>query len=130
MDDSSTLIDRMISGLLPGFLIIGALVALVGEFHLPFWLALVLIAGTVASTIAYVLRIHGWELSFPLAHWKDLRWVVVPAVVAYTSWLDPTWSTLADVGSSRSPSNCQSIPWTVGLGAVPPGHRPSPSVRR
>ena len=90
MDDSSTLIDRMISGLLPGFLIIGALVALVGEFHLPFWLALVLIAGTVASTIAYVLRIHGWELSFPLAHWKDLRWVVVPAVVAYTSWLDPT----------------------------------------
>ena len=92
MDDSSTLIDRMISGLLPGFLIIGALVALVGEFHLPFWLALVLIAGTVASTIAYVLRIHGWELSFPLAHWKDLRWVVVPAVVAYTSWLDPTWS--------------------------------------
>ena len=77
--------DTIAIFLLPIMLFTGWLVAVFGEFQLSIWPIILLISISIFASIIFVLRTLEWAV-------QDLRWLWVPMVILFTSWLDLTWT--------------------------------------
>lgn len=75
----------MASSLLPVLLIIGAAVAAFGEWSLPAWPVVLASLALSVALFAHLLHEGHW-------HVRDIRWLWVPAIIAVTSFVDPSWT--------------------------------------
>ena len=75
----------MASGLLPLLLGLGCAVAMFGEWSIPVWPVLFASLLTSVVLLGHLLHRGQWHL-------RDLRWLWVPAIIAVTSFVDPSWT--------------------------------------
>ena len=73
------------SGLLPLLLGLGAAVAAFGEWSLPVWPVVLASLALSVALFAHLLHEGRW-------HVRDVRWLWVPAIIAVTSFVDPSWT--------------------------------------
>lgn len=75
----------MASGLLPLLLGLGCAVAMFGEWSIPVWPVVFASLLTSVVLLGHLLHRGQWHL-------RDLRWLWVPAIIAVTSFVDPSWT--------------------------------------
>lgn len=75
----------MASRLLPLLLAIGSAVAMFGEWSLPAWPVVLASLAVSVAFLGHLLHDGNW-------HVRDFRWLWVPAIIAVTSFVDPTWT--------------------------------------